>query len=74
MDKKTLILLLSVLGAMILLVGTAVAVLYSGTYHSDTEEKIELDGDLALLSLIPSDAVMVANFTSVPEALTFFDF
>lgn len=74
MDKKTLILLLSVLGAMILLVGTAVAVLYSGTYHSDTEDKIELDGDLALLSAVPSDAVLVANFTSVSKLLPFYDF
>lgn len=74
MNKKTIILCLSILAGMIVLVGVAVAFLYSDNGGGDSDEKVEISDDLALMSLVPSDAVLVANFGSSGKNIPVFEY
>lgn len=72
MSRKSLILCLSVLAAMIVGIGIAVAFLYSGTSAADGHNTPQtVDGDCCLLlGAVPSDAVLVASFGSTQKAVT----
>lgn len=74
MNKKTLILFLSILAGMIVLVGVAVAFLYSDREAGVADEKFEISDEFALMSVVPSDAVLVANFSSSRENIPVFEY
>ena len=57
MSRKSLILCLSVLGVVLVLIGAAVAVLYSG--NENAQEGISDDGP-SVLSAVPADALFVS--------------
>ena len=59
MSRKTLILCVAVLSAMILALGIAIAFLYSGSGSGSGKRKVELDGSESCLAAVPSDAVLV---------------
>lgn len=65
MNRQTLILCLSVLSVMILGVGVAVALLYSGTGQTDKGKRMKVaDSDRCpALCAVPSDAVLVATYS-----------
>ena len=66
MNRNTIILCLSALAAMVLGIGVAIAFLYSGTGKSDRDRKVKVaDSDRCLtLCAVPSDAVLVATYSS----------
>lgn len=65
MSRKSLILCLSALAVLILGVGVAVAVLYSGVEGSGRSDvtKVQDQTRYSLLSAVPSDAVLVSCFS-----------
>ena len=75
MNRKTLILCLSVLAVMVLGLGVAVAFLYSGA-DSDrpASSKVADESRYLLLPAVPSDAVAVFCYSDVEDAsMDFFD-
>ena len=70
MSRKTLILCLSALGALIAALAVAIALLYSGTGTGDgTGRKEVSSGDFRpCCCVIPSDAVLVASFARAESA------
>jgi hypothetical protein len=80
MSRKSLIICLAVLAAMILGVGIAVVFLYSGVDSKQTRKGNDVpdQGRYLLLPAVPSDAVLVACLSDVEEAssglLSGFDF
>lgn len=70
MSRKSLIICLAVLAAMILGVGVAVAFLYSGTGSSQTRKgnSVPDQETYLLLPAIPADAVLVACLSDVQDA------
>lgn len=71
MSRKSLIICLAVLAVMVLGVGAAVAVLYSGTGDGDErrEEAVPDQGRYLLLPAVPSDALMVSCFSEAQAAM-----
>ena len=71
MSRKSLIICLAVIAAMVVGIGVAVAVLYSGTNTSrnDSVAKVSDDSRYLLLPAVPSDAVMLCCFSDADEAL-----
>ena len=59
MSRKTLILCVAVLSAMILALGIAIAFLYSGSGSESGKRKVALDSSESCLAAVPSDAVLV---------------
>lgn len=59
MSRKSLILCVAVLTAMILALGIAIAFLYSGSGKESGRQKVSLDGAECCLAAVPSDAVLV---------------
>ena len=59
MSRKSLILCVAVLTAMILALGIAIAFLYSDTHVKSGKHKVSLDGAEKCLVAVPSDAVLV---------------
>lgn len=57
MSRKSLILCLSVLGAVLVLIGAAVALLYSG---GDNAQEVVSEAGPSVLSAVPADAMLVA--------------
>jgi hypothetical protein len=57
MSKKSLILCLSVLGGVLILIGIAIAVLYSGAASSKSDDSDDLP---SVLSAVPSDAMLLS--------------
>ena len=69
MNRKTLILCLSVLAVMVLGLGVAVAFLYSGTgSERPASSKVADESRYLLLPAVPSDAVAVFCFSDMEEA------
>jgi hypothetical protein len=70
MSRRSLILCLVALAVLILGTGAAVAFLYSGTDGKKDRKEIRGDRDagFALLSAVPSDAVMLACFSNAGAA------
>ena len=75
MNRKTLILCLSVLAVMALGLGAAVAFLYSGTgSERPASSKVADESRYLLLPAVPSDAVAVFCFSDIEEAsMDFFE-
>lgn len=71
MSRKSLIICLAVIAAMVVGIGVAVAVLYSGTGSSrnDSVAKVSDDSRYLLLPAVPSDVVMLCCFSDADEAL-----
>lgn len=69
MSRKSIILCLSLLIVLLLGLGVAIAVLYSGTggYEGDGRES-SFNGSRQCLSAVPSDAVLVSSFASAGSA------
>lgn len=65
MNRKSIILCLSALAAMVLGIGIAVAILYSGTNQADKSKKVKVADSERCLTLcaVPSDAVLVAVYS-----------
>ena len=57
MSKKSLILCLSVLGGVLILIGIAIAVLYSGSTNDRSDDSDDLP---SVLSAVPSDAMLLS--------------
>lgn len=79
MSRKSIILCLSLLSVLLLGLGVAIAVLYSGTGGNDKNGRADsFDGARLCLSAVPSDAVLVSSFGSVGSSckgvLSVFDF
>ena len=79
MSRKSLILCLSLLIVLLLGLGVAISVLYSGTDGTEKDGRADsLDGARLCLSAVPSDAVLVSSFTdagsSCKGVLSVFDF
>lgn len=71
MSRKSLIICLAILLTMVLGIGIAVSILYSGTGSSDElAEKVYEDSRYLLLPAVPSDAVMVCCFTEGVKAIS----
>lgn len=69
MNRKTLILCLSVLAVMVLGLGTAVTLLYSGTEPDRSEtSKVADETRYLLLPAVPSDAVAVFCYSDIEDA------
>lgn len=70
MSRKSLILCLAALAAMVLGTGIAVAFLYSGSGDASDRNKSRLsdDGRYGLLYAVPSDAVLVGCFSRASSA------
>ena len=70
MSRKSLILCLSALAAMVLAICVAVAFLYSGSEGPSKEREIRSAdaGRCALIAAVPSDAVLAASFSEVQKA------
>lgn len=71
MSRKSLILCLAVLAVMIVGIGAALYVLYSGTGETAKAavEKVGDDSKFALLPAVPSDAVMLCSFVDAGKCL-----
>lgn len=71
MSRKSIILCLAVLAVMILGIGVAVAVLYSGTGGEKTRggNVVPDQGRYMLLPAVPADAVLVACLSDTEDAL-----
>ena len=71
MSRKSLILCLAVLAVMIVGIGAALYVLYSGTGETAKAavEKVGDDSKFALLPAVPSDAVMLCCFADAGKCL-----
>ena len=64
MSRKSLILCLSLLIVLLLGLGVAISVLYSGTDGTEKDGRADsLDGARLCLSAVPSDALLVSSFT-----------
>ena len=79
MSRKSLILCLFLLGVLLLGLGVAIAVLYSGTGGNERNGRAySFDGARQCLSAVPSDAVLVSSFESAGSTckglLSVFDF
>lgn len=71
MSKRSLIICLAVLSAMMIGIGIAVSVLYSGTgSDKDAVGKVHDDSRYLLLPAVPSDAVMLCCLTDSDKALS----
>ena len=70
MSRKSLIICFSVLTAMLVGIGVAVSVLYSGVGNSRNKavEKMVDDSRFCLLPAVPSDAVMLCCFSDAQKA------
>ena len=65
MNRKSLILCLSLLVVLLAGLGVAISILYSGTGGSEKDRRAQsFDGARLCLSAIPSDAVLVSSFNS----------
>lgn len=69
MSRKSIILCLIALAVMILGTGAAVAILYSGGETKKYGSQVADDDRYLLLSVVPSDAVAIARFSSAAETL-----
>ncbi len=71
MSRKSLIICIAILAIMILGIGVAVSVLYSGTGGSgnDMVEKVDDDSRYLLLPAVPSDAVMLCCFSDADRSI-----
>ncbi len=70
MSRKTLIICLAAMAAMILGIGIAVAVLYSGTGGGEAKGNVVPDQErFILLPAVPSDAVFVACMSKADKAV-----
>lgn len=69
MSRRSLILCLTVIAAMIAGIGIAVAVLYSGTGSEEDQsrEKVSDDSRYLLLPAVPSDAVLLCCLSDLSE-------
>lgn len=66
MSRKSLILCLSLLAFLLLGLGVAIAVLYSGTGETEKNRRADsFDGSRLCLAAVPSDAVLVSSFDNV---------
>lgn len=68
MSRKTLILCLAVLSAMFIVLGIAVAFLYSGTETGSRKKEVSLKGSCECLAAVPSDAVLVTCASRLDRA------
>ena len=68
MSRKSLILCLSLLAVMVVGLGTAIALLYSGTGDDRTETDASFNGARACFAAVPSDAVAVSCFSRMDDA------
>ena len=71
MSKKSLIICLAILAVMIVGIGVAVSVLYSGTGQKQkpASEKVSEDSKYLLLPAVPSDAVLLCCFSDADDCL-----
>ena len=67
MSRKSLIICLSVLAVMLLGIGVAIAILYSGT--DDEGNAVPDQGRYLLLPAIPADAVLAGCFSNMEDAM-----
>ena len=70
MSRKTLIMCLAVLSAMVVALGIAIAFLYSGTDSGDGTREVDMDGACSCLVAVPSDAVLVTCSSRLDKACT----
>ena len=68
MSRKSLILCLAVLSAMLVALGIAIVFLYSGTDRGASERERALKGGRGCLAAIPSDAVLVSCSSRLDRA------
>lgn len=68
MSRKTLIFCLAVLSAMFIVLGIAVAFLYSGTESGSRRKEVSLKGSCECLAAVPSDAVLVTCASRLDKA------
>ena len=68
MSRKSLILCLSALAALVVGLAISIAFLYSGTGKSSDKREVSHEGSRSCFCMIPSDAVLVSNFCRVDEA------
>lgn len=69
MSRKSIILCLSLLAVMLVGLGVAIAVLYSGTETSDrTGNSSVAEGSRSCLCVVPSDAVLVSCYSRMDRA------
>lgn len=70
MSRKSLIICVAVLAVMVIGIGVAVSVLYSGTgSQKEVVEKVSDDSRYLLLPAVPSDAVMLCCLSAPEKAL-----
>ena len=71
MSRRSLIICLAVMAAMVVGIGIAVSVLYSGTDTSSehSKEKVADDSRFILLPAVPSDAMMLACLSDADDML-----
>lgn len=70
MSRKSLIICLATLAAMLVALGVAIAFLYSGTGSDRERPRVSLGGSAACFSAIPSDASLVAGFSHTGRAIS----
>jgi hypothetical protein len=68
MSRKSLILCLSALAALLVGLAISIAFLYSGTGNRSDKKGVSYEGSRSCLCMIPSDAVLVSNFGRVDDA------
>ena len=70
MSRKSLIICVAVLAVMVIGIGVAVSVLYSGTgSQKEVVEKVSDDSRYLLLPAVPSDAVVLCCLSAPEKAL-----
>ena len=70
MSRKSLIICLATLAAMLVALGVAIAFLYSGTGSSQRSRRVSLDDKFICFQAVPSDAALVAGFSHAGGAVS----
>ena len=70
MSRKSLIICLATLAAMLVALGVAIAFLYSGTGSSQRSRRVSLDDNFICFQAVPSDAALVAGFSHAGGAVS----
>lgn len=70
MSRKSLIICLATLAAMLVALGVAIAFLYSGTGSSQRSRRVSLDDNFICFQAVPSDAALVAGFSHAGRAVS----
>lgn len=68
MSRKSLILCLSALALLVAGLAVSIAFLYSGTGNGSDKREVSYGGSRSCFCMIPSDAVLVSNFSRVDDA------